>query len=204
MTTSQAEFYRGSEAASAALAGHTLSPPPVRAAVVHKALAVLFASGEVQPPRACAEGCAHCCHFPVGVTYGEAMVLAAAAQQEPTIRERLRTAAQETAELAWSELVGLPCPFLWQSKCSVYEHRPLPCRALASSNAESCRDALSGRGVPHRDEVAFWRGLGAAAALLPDHPAGNRELRSSVAALLDAPRARDPVATFGAAKPTPA
>lgn len=176
----------------------------MRAAMVHGALAPLFASGAHQPARACAAGCAHCCHFPVGVAYGEALILATAARQEPTLRERLRKAARATAELAWTELVGLPCPFLWQSQCSVYEHRPLPCRALASSTPESCRDALSGRGAPRRDEAAFWRGLGAAAALLPDHPAGSRELRSAVAALLDAARAADTFASFGAAKPAPA
>jgi hypothetical protein len=50
-----------------------------------------------------------------------------------------------------------------------------------------------------RDEAAFWRGLGAAAALAGDPPGGSRELRSALAALLAHPA--DPAAAFAAARP---
>lgn len=79
----------------------------------------------------------------------------------------------------------MPCPFLRTDRsCGVYAARPLPCRALASSDAEACAAAVRGQATVPRDEAAFWRGLGAAATLATAAPVGSRELRSAVAGLL--------------------
>ncbi|MCA8950541.1 MAG: hypothetical protein KDE27_13640, partial [Planctomycetes bacterium] len=70
------EFYRGLEAAEAALAMRPDAPPGARAAAVHAAIAPLLSPGPDTAPRACARGCDACCHFPVGVTHAEAERLA--------------------------------------------------------------------------------------------------------------------------------
>jgi hypothetical protein len=216
--TNLAEFYRGAEAASRAVA--TTEPkasPAARAALVHVALAPLLAAGERPEPhdaagpgcegaaasRACTAGCDACCHFPVGVTFGEALLLAAAVRVDRELAARVATAAGATHERPWSELVGLPCPLLTNGECAVYAARPLPCRALASSDAGACRAALASPTVVPCDEAALFRGLGATNVLAAEHPAGLRELRSAVAALLGQrdPRAGgDAFAAFAAAR----
>ena len=184
MATTHGEFYRGAEAASAALAAHAHADPAERAAAVHTAMAPLLADPGDGAPRACRDGCAHCCHFPVGITYGEALRLAAAVTTSPPLHARVLTAVAADDDRDWRQLIGRPCPLLHDGRCSTYAARPLPCRALVSSDAAACAEALHGGGAAPRDEVAFWRGLGAAATLAAHEPAGSRELRSALAALL--------------------
>jgi hypothetical protein len=212
--TNLAEFYRGVEAASRAMASRAALPdalPQARAAAVHEALEPLLAAHEpperhaagtrpaegVAATRACTTGCDACCHFPVGVTYGEALRLADAVRGNRELAVRVAAAATATRDRAWPELVGTPCPLLADGRCTVYAVRPLPCRALASADAGACRAALTGPTFVPRDEVAFFRGLGAACVLAAEHPAGSRELRSAVAALLPD---ITPAAAFAAAR----
>lgn len=187
MATSLDEYYRGFEAAAAALVGRPQAAhdadPRTAAAVVHAASSAWLAAAP-ERPRACRSGCAHCCHFPVGVTFGEALLLHEALAQQGAEHQRVLAAARAPGDaLPWAELVGQACPLLEHGRCSVYAARPLPCRALASSDANACAAALHGTGAVPRDEVAFWRGVGAVAALGRDEPAGSRELRSALLAL---------------------
>ncbi|MFY9343606.1 MAG: YkgJ family cysteine cluster protein, partial [Planctomycetota bacterium] len=140
MPTSLAEYYRGVEAASRAVAAAGARSPAVTAAAVHAALTPLLAGEPGGSARACREGCGHCCHFPVGVTFGEAMLLAAAVR-EPALAAAVLGAAATTADRAWPELVGTPCPLLRAGRCAAYAIRPLPCRALASADATACERA---------------------------------------------------------------
>lgn len=202
---SQTEFYRGAEAAAAALA-RPHRDAAAAAAAVHGALLPLLSERAERPAQACAAGCAHCCHFPVGVTFGEAQRLALALQEAPELRHRLLAAADATRELAWRGLVGVPCPLLHDGRCTAYAARPLPCRAMASRDADACAQALAGGPTPPLDAVAFWRGLGAADTLAQaSAPTGSRELRSALAALLAADaNGSDPAAAFAAARRPPA
>lgn len=164
---------------------------------VHLALDPLFATTAREPHRACRRGCAHCCHLPVGVTYGEAALLATALRRRPDLRLRFADAASPLAGVAWRNLVGHSCPFLQDGACAVHDLRPLPCRALAATDADGCARALLGTGVVDLDEESFHLGLGAADVLAgTETPAGTRELRAAVLALLGP----EPTAAFTAAR----
>lgn len=181
---SQSEYYRGAEAATAALARAGVGAA-ARAAAVHDAVQPLLGGRRDGPAVVCAVGCAHCCHFPVGVRFGEAQRLAAAVRTQPELLAAVRREAAATATHDWQGLVGRPCPLLRDGACAAYDARPLPCRAMASADARACADSLAGGPPPPIDGEAFWRGLGAAAAIDADHAPGQaRELRSALAALL--------------------
>mgnify|MGYP001184386627 FL=1 len=174
MSTSHREFYVGLERAAAARAGHT---DAAGAQAVHQTLAA-----DEGPRSACRSGCDHCCHFPVGVRFSEALLLAASISADVRLRAIVQRAAEVSRPKSWQELAGEPCPLLAEGHCARYDARPTPCRALRSFDADACRGALQGTRAVPRDERAWWRGLGAAASL--DDEIGPRELRSAVASLL--------------------
>ncbi len=100
---------------------------------------------------ACRSGCAHCCHQSVGVTPPEALAIHrhVRATFDPDARERLRTrinALAETARQATKDQrlsPDLPCPFLVEQRCSIYEVRPLSCRGVNSLDAGICEKKLT-------------------------------------------------------------
>jgi hypothetical protein len=207
MATSHGEFYRGLERAAAACAAAGPAPAE-QAAAVHRAMAPLLADTEVGDRLACRAGCSHCCHFPVGITFAEALLLAQAVAAEPRLVALVAAEAAATADRGWLQLVGRPCPLLLADRCAAHGARPLPCRALGSTDAEACAAALRGPATVPRDEAAWWRGLGAAAALaeagnLGETAAGSRELRAALAAVLAAPTTTAAAAAFRSARPVP-
>ena len=74
------------------------------------------------PLSACRSRCSHCCHIPVKITQAEAAYLG---------KKSCRTPAAANALAVEPVIVGYesPCPFLVDSKCSVYEYRPAVCRS---------------------------------------------------------------------------
>ena len=77
----------------------------------------------------CAKGCTHCCKIPLDVTQLEIAVIEEATGRKPDYpkaNERIRP--------------NDPCPLLnTDGSCSVYEHRPLSCRTLATiDDAKFC------------------------------------------------------------------
>lgn len=200
MADNQAEYYRGVEAGAAALAAarRNGSGAAAATAALHEAAAPLLAE-RPDAPRACAVGCAACCRFPVGVRLGEALRLAATLAAAPALAAAVRADAAATAGTPWAGLVGRPCPLLVDGRCAVYDARPLPCRALASADATACAEALEPAcavAVP-RDEAAWWRGLGLAAALDAGNDVAPRELRSALAAVMAAPAGAESAAFAG-------
>lgn len=89
---------------------------------------------EIAPISACRRGCYSCCHIPVVVTSAEARLLAAVSGRSMTIRQDSMTVQQfidgadHSALASGDEHRGIPCPFLADGDCSVYETRPAACR----------------------------------------------------------------------------
>ena len=197
---SQSDYYRGVEVAQTALRAAAQAGPAERAAAVHDAMTPWFEATDLAALRACRRGCSHCCRLPVGITFGETLRLAAAVRAVPGLVEHIEREAAATALHTWPQLAGRPCPLLAEDACVIHPSRPLPCRALASSDAAACERGLHGRGDVPVDEAAFWRGLGAASALAAAAPLGSRELRNALAAVLAASPAAA-AAAFLAARP---
>jgi Fe-S-cluster containining protein len=89
---------------------------------------------------ACQRGCSHCCSLPVAITSAEARLIGEAVGREPAeppAALRVKDAATDAAfaerhRAAELQVVGLPCPFLEEGECSIYEHRPFGCRTHLS------------------------------------------------------------------------
>ncbi len=126
-----------------------------------------------QPPLACQEGCAWCCHKVVGVSAPEVFRIAAFLEQTQSpehlraTRERVNRVEEQREALAsdrWAA-VRLPCPLLANDRCSVYPVRPLTCRGYASTDAGACERHVRSRA---RVEVPLWAPTQRRSALLLD------------------------------------
>lgn len=92
-------------------------------------LAGTFAEA-VAPQAACTTGCAACCFQPVQVTLQEAEAIAA------------ETGARMQTPPSWSnepdmQYVGRACSFLQDSRCTIYEQRPVACRLMFNMDADA-------------------------------------------------------------------
>lgn len=150
----------GGERSALALAGAALR---AHAAIDKEAQRALSRPGAPEP--ACSAGCSYCCHVHVDVTVPE--LLAAAAYIDRTFPSEARASLRaRLAELAgrverltddarWE--AKIPCALLGDGgRCTIYEARPLRCRALHASSVDPCREAFQGRGggpgpasIPH-------------------------------------------------------
>lgn len=74
-------------------------------------------SASIAPYVACRAGCTSCCHYAVHLYPLEAELI-----EKRTGHARL--ASLEPA----GDFHGLPCPFLTQGRCGIYEDRPMSCR----------------------------------------------------------------------------
>jgi len=96
----------------------------------------------------CGPGCSACCNQNVEVSIPEAILvsLQVADPADPR-REAVLETAIAVAGLSQGDrmLCGRPCPFLVDDKCSVYENRPLVCRATFSPYRQGCLDVLKGK-----------------------------------------------------------
>jgi Fe-S-cluster containining protein len=110
---------------------------------------------------ACRAGCAYCCHYEVVLSPAEALLIGHRAKHSYSeddvvkLLERIdrllnlregRTVAERAQVLHET-----PCIFLEEGMCSVYEVRPLICRALHSLDSRGCREAVGAR----HSKVAF-------------------------------------------------
>jgi Fe-S-cluster containining protein len=104
-------------------------------------------------PTACARGCAFCCHLLVNVTPSEAAVLAARVPDDR--REVVLANASRARGLSPGAYrrARIRCAFLDDNdECTVYDVRPLACRAHTSASRDTCervfRGGLPGGAVP--------------------------------------------------------
>jgi hypothetical protein len=90
----------------------------------------------------CRKGCDFCCHVNVTVTVLEAVRIAAAlaAGRQPQRQSEILATAERLAgrDAEGRQALRAACPLLVDGACSVYEIRPLACRALLSQSARSC------------------------------------------------------------------
>ena len=97
----------------------------------------------------CRRGCVFCCHLNVGVTALEAVRIAAALRRTAAAGRQgaVLAADDRSARRGAQERFKLkaPCALLADGACSVYELRPLACRALLSLSANLCELELEER-----------------------------------------------------------
>src|SRR5579863_1348768 len=97
----------------------------------------------------CRKGCTFCCHMNVGVTALEAARIAATLRRGTNdARYGAVLAADDRFERRGAQerlKLKTLCPLLVAGACSVYELRPLACRALLSLSARLCELELEAR-----------------------------------------------------------
>ncbi|MEC7584949.1 MAG: YkgJ family cysteine cluster protein [Planctomycetota bacterium] len=186
---SQSQYYRALERAQQLLAAERHASGHEQARRLRRWVDKESAERATLAGWDCRVGCDHCCRHPVGVTFVEAQLLAAAIEasadaERERLTRRVVDAARATAQTQWDGLTDQPCPLLdEQGACSLYAERPIPCRALGSLDAQACKEPRRHAKVPF-DEAAFLTGLAAGAHLADE--LGHRELRSALAAILQA------------------
>ena len=94
---------------------------------------------------ACKKGCGYCCHTRVTVTVPEIFVLARSIRHrwdDPSdlFKADFQKAEARTRGLDVAERFATrtACPILSEGSCSMYEPRPLTCRAYASKSLPAC------------------------------------------------------------------
>ncbi len=81
------------------------------------------------PRTACASGCSHCCNIDVAVSSQEATIISKAIKRPLAVPSKTYELSETAGTLRH---VGVPCTFLVEGRCSIYEHRPTMCRALVN------------------------------------------------------------------------
>ncbi len=168
IVSSASELHRQVLEAERALAGETLakrrSPDAVNEIVDGAgALAEMF--GRSNPTSAsslaCKRGCNHCCHRPVSTSAPVVLRIAAALRERSSEAEfasvlaRVVALDEKTHGLPFSPRSRPPlaCAFLVDGACSIYDVRPLVCRAWNSADEDSCRQALKEEAVQMRFDL---------------------------------------------------
>lgn len=103
-----------------------------------------------KPTFACRDGCSHCCHQAVWVTEPEAIYIAdglRAGSPDGNITDIIDWIDKfinHTGEngVRQRHRLQVPCPFLHDNSCVIYNGRPVACRGLYSMDANLC---LEGR-----------------------------------------------------------
>jgi len=96
---------------------------------------------------ACKKGCSWCCYKQVGVSPLQVFLIAEHLKNKrikiylEDIKSRLTALDQITNDLTSEARLAaqLPCAFLVENSCSIYEVRPLACRGSNSTDADLCR-----------------------------------------------------------------
>lgn len=125
----------------------------------------------------CHDRCSSCCNLAVFTTLPEAIVIAAAltARQRTALHDymlRLRAVVEADLDLKsflrlHRQVIGF-CPFLDQGSCSIYQLRPLACRALLSTRpAEWC--AADFTSLHPLEQQAFLSSLDPQLVAYPSH-----------------------------------
>jgi Fe-S-cluster containining protein len=101
------------------------------------------------PAVDCKEGCSWCCYQTVPVTAPEAFAIAdfiRSSEDQTTLEAtmaKLKEGSQRTQGLTPRERTKqhVPCSFLDEGKCSIYQVRPLACSEFTSMDVDDCKRA---------------------------------------------------------------
>jgi len=98
-------------------------------------------SQAITPYVACGKGCSDCCKMNVSISIIEAERLSA-------VSKKLMAIVKHPVRHPDEVFVGVPCPFLVDDACSVYEARPYACRSHYSfdTSAYWCHPARANEG----------------------------------------------------------
>lgn len=152
---------------------------------------------------ACAKGCSFCCHTNVEVTILEAIAVAHHVGRRADLAASALATAPKVARMPpWIRYdLRIPCAFLREGACSIYDVRPRACRAHVSYSAASCEEVLtSGDSKSLPPMVTFgWprtvsKAIGHGTLHAMEHErlqAVTVELNAAVALLLERPDAVD-------------
>jgi hypothetical protein len=118
---------------------------------------------------ACRAGCSFCCRSPlIEVAVPEALTLAETIKAMPEPQRaatiaRVRDADDRSRGLTMAQRLQarIACPLLQDDRCSVYDARPLSCRAAVSLDAAACERSFAGTPTPIPMPRAYWEALGA-------------------------------------------
>jgi Fe-S-cluster containining protein len=99
---------------------------------------------------ACKTGCSWCCHFSIDLRPVEIFRIMRFVEDrlDANARERIRqqVAMNQRITAGLDEMQrmqhNLPCPFLVESRCSIYSARPQTCRNYHATDAAGCRKSF--------------------------------------------------------------
>lgn len=137
-------------------------------AAVLKAYDACAKKNAVPGELACKKGCGYCCHTKVTVTVPEIFVLARAVRErwdDPA--DGFKVNFQKAEALTRGLDVGqryatrTACPLLSEGACSMYEPRPLTCRAYGSKSLPACIELYNqiSHNVPQSDVNQLMRSI---------------------------------------------
>lgn len=144
----------------------------------------------------CKPGCSFCCSAKVEVSDPEALHIAAAMRSMPEARGQWLTAALRSQLANRSNTTAhtrVPCGFLQDDLCSIYEYRPAVCRRAHSLSAKACE--MNSPSLP----MILNLSLGCEVLITGTHrayeglrlPAGRHELSAAVLAALETDKAAE-------------
>jgi len=111
----------------------------------------------IAPVSACSRGCSHCCKMAVTISSHEADLITKATGI-PHVKAK-GLSLEVTQEQTVAKYSGVPCPFLKEDVCGIYEHRPLPCRThfnISKYPALCDIENNPGQDVPNFDLRSVW------------------------------------------------
>lgn len=123
-------------------------------------------AGAISPRAVCRSGCSHCCNIAVVITSAEASVIGKeigiapiAAKKPKGSARKLRSHEKKLVERSF----GVPCPFLKDDSCSIYDSRPIACRLHFNIGHSSffCSTEIPPEAsvIPNLEIQSFWMGL---------------------------------------------
>ena len=134
---------------------------------VYEATARKYGYKGEQGPLHCKKGCGYCCHTRVTATVLELFMLARGIRPRRNddadpLKARFRSVETQTRGMPKDHWITnrIPCGFLAEGSCTVYDSRPLTCRTYASLSLPACIDWFNlapGATVPQPDRAQLLR-----------------------------------------------